>query len=130
MTHKKQSPINPVESPAMKPVIPQIDHLEPDTRVWFSQIATDFELESHHLQVLLIASEMLDRAAAARESITEHGVMILDRYGCWKSNPAVEVERSSKTLFLKSLRELGLDVEEPTSTRPKALSANAGRRVR
>ena len=114
----------------MKPVIPTIAHLAPATRAWFQQIATDFELESHHLQVLLIASEMLDRAAAARESIQADGVLVKDRYGCLKSNPAVEIERSSRAMFLKSLRELGLDVEEPTAPRQKALATNAGRRVR
>ena len=131
MTHKKASPINPVEKArTMKPVTPTTDHLEPATRVWFQQIATDFELESHHLRILLISAEMWDRAAAARESVQEHGVMVMDRYGCLKANPACEIERSSKTLFLKALRELGLDVEEPTAPRPKALSTNANRRVR
>ena len=131
MTHKKASPINPVEKArTMKPVTPTTDHLEPATRVWFQQIATDYSLESHHVRILLTAAEMWDRASAARESVQENGVMVMDRYGCLKANPACEIERSSKTLFLKSLRELGLDVEEPTAPRQKPLSTNAGRRVR
>ena len=107
---------------------PKIDHLERPTKAWFREIVKGYDLESHHLRILLAAAEMWDRSASARDAIAEHGTMVLDRYGCWKANPACEVERSSKTLFLKAIRELGLDVEgrdEPA--RPPALGAGRGR---
>lgn len=112
----------------MRKTEPKIDHLERATKIWFQQIVKDFELESHHLRVLLTAAEMWDRAASARESIKEHGVMVKDRYGTLRANPACELERSSKVLFLKSLRELGLDVEAVETPRPPVAPGNANRR--
>lgn len=112
----------------MKKNGPKIDHLERSTKAWFQQILKDYELESHHFRILLTAAEMWDRAASARESIAVNGVMIKDRYGCLKANPACELERSSKTLFLKAVRELGLDVTEPGESRPPIIPGIASRR--
>ena len=113
----------------MKTAAPKIDHLTRASEAWFRQIERDYDLESHHLRILLVAAEMWDRSASARDAIAEHGTMVLDRYNCWKANPACEVERSSKTLFLKAIRELGLDIEEPDeATRPPALGTGRGRR--
>jgi phage terminase small subunit len=112
----------------MKRTEPKIDHLQSATRKWFQQICRDFALESHHLRILLVAAEMWDRSVSARDSIAEHGLMIEDRYGCLKANPACELERSSKTLFLKAVRELGLDVTEPGESRPPIILGNASRR--
>lgn len=107
---------------------PKNDHLTAATRRWVEQICADYDLESHHLRILLTAAESWDRAATARQAIEKHGLMVKDRYGQLKTNPAAETERSSKILFLRAIRELGLDVEGPEeSPRPPVAPANAAR---
>ena len=103
-------------------------HLKPPTRRWFNQICAYYELESHHQRILLVAAEQWDRATEAREAIAEHGLVVTDRYGQLKTNPAAETERSSRILFLRSVRELQLDVESPGEeyARPATLPS-AGR---
>lgn len=104
-------------------------HLRPPTRKWFDEICRDYHLQSHHLRLLLTAGEMWDRASAARAEVERDGITIQDRYGQPRVHPAVECERSSKVLFIKALREMGLDCEEPRSEigRPPEIPGNASR---
>ena len=96
-------------------------HLRPATKKWYDSIRAEYSLESHHLRILLTAAESWDRAAQAREAIEQTGLLVLDRYGQHKVNPAVEAERSCKILFLRSIRELGLDVAEVEAPRPPSI---------
>jgi len=103
----------------------KITHLKPATKKWFDRIASEYQLESHHLRILLVAGEMWDRSAEAREAVQQAGVAVVDRYGQMKANPLIETERSCKILFLRSIRELGLDIEEPESPRPPTIQGRA-----
>jgi phage terminase small subunit len=89
----------------------------------------EFVLESHHLHLLVLACEALDRAAQAREAIAEHGPVFVDRYGQPRARPEVQIERDSRIAFARLLRELALDVEGPSeSPRPPRIVPNADRR--
>ena len=103
----------------------KLTHLQPATRRWLEYIRTKFVLQSHHLRVLVTACEMWDRSQQALEAIREHGLLIQDRFGGLKKNLAVETERSSKTLFLKAVCQLGLEDELPVEglSKPNSLTA-------
>ena len=45
--------------------------------------------------------------------IDKHGVCTLDRYGQLKPNPAVNVERDSRSAMLQAFKSLNLDVLPP-----------------
>jgi phage terminase small subunit len=96
-------------------------HLRPATRRWFVVVMTNFEMEEHHERVLLLACEALDRATAAREAIGKHGITYLDRFGAPKPRPEVAIERDSKVVFARLLRELRLDLDEAPESRPPGL---------
>jgi phage terminase small subunit len=90
---------------------------------------SEFALEQHHLHLLTLACEALDRAAQAREALAEHGTVFIDRYGQPRARPEVQIERDSRIAFARLLRELGLDVEGPSeSPRPPRIVPNADRR--
>ena len=86
-------------------------HLAPETKKWFKEILSSYELESHHIKLLILAAEAWDRCCQAREAITKHGLFINDRYGSMKINPACNVERDSKIIFARLIRELGFDID-------------------
>jgi hypothetical protein len=102
----------------MKPTIPK--HLEPPTRKWVKSVLDDYELEDHHIHLLILAAEALDRSNAARKLIDEHGMVYFDKAGQPKPFPAVIIERDAKDLFRRLLRELNLS-EGGEENRPPGL---------
>jgi phage terminase small subunit len=98
-------------------------HLSAASRRWYCQVAAEFVLESHHLKVLQAAAESWDRMEQARKEIAVRGLLIDDRFGVPRANPAVNIERDSRTAFLRAVRELDLELEPP-----KELPRVVGRR--
>lgn len=98
--------------------------LRPETKRWWRQIVSDYELESHHLRLLTLAALAWDRAQQATEEIKATGAYVRDRYGCPKQHPALTIERDNRILFARMLRELDLDGEPLPASRPPLLGRN------
>jgi P27 family predicted phage terminase small subunit len=98
-------------------------HLSAASRRWYRQVADEFVLEAHHLKVLQAAAEAWDRMQQAQREIAVRGLLIEDRFGVPKANPAVNIERDARTAFLRAVRELDLDLDPP-----KELPRVVGRR--
>jgi len=100
-------------------------HLRLATRKWFANVVETYALEPHHLKLLTLACEALDRAEQAREALAKHGTTYTDRWGCPRNRPEIAIERDSRLAYARLLRELDLDtdtVAEPR--RPPALHSN------
>jgi len=104
--------------PETKPRAPS--HLRPDTAKWWLEVVSDFELEPHHVKLLTLAAEALDRATQAREAIKKDGAYLPGRYeGSIRAHPAIGVERDSRLAFARLVRELGLDGDAQPSRPPR-----------
>ncbi|HPK04047.1 MAG TPA: P27 family phage terminase small subunit [Candidatus Sumerlaeota bacterium] len=79
-------------------------------RVW-KTVLSEYELDGSAREVLAVACLALDRAEGARELIAEHGILLVDRFGQQKANPAAAIERDARGQFLSAMRQLGLDLE-------------------
>lgn len=111
-----------------KPKVPR--HLTTATKRWYTQITTDYVLQSHHLRLLQSAAECWDRAQQARRLLAKEGICFTDRHGAIRPHPATQLERDNKTLFARMLRELALDVESPADEiRPPLIRGNANLKV-
>lgn len=100
-------------------------HLRPATRRWFASVATDYELEQHHLRLLQRAAESWDRGEQARETLDREGLIYTDRFGAPRVRPEVAIERDARIGFARLVRELDLDVTEPAEAdRPPPLRSN------
>jgi P27 family predicted phage terminase small subunit len=109
-----------------KSTIKPPSHLRAETKKWFTSVLDDYELEDHHIRLLILACESWDRATQARETIAEHGIFYTDRLGSPRKHPAVSVEESARIAFARLVRELSLDVEPPEASRIPGLASNRG----
>jgi phage terminase small subunit len=91
-------------------------------------VVAEYALEPHHLHLLKLACEALDRAEEARQALATHGTTYLDRFHAPRLRPEVGIERDSRLAFARLCRELDLDCEPPVPARtgPPPLRSNRG----
>jgi P27 family predicted phage terminase small subunit len=87
---------------------PPPDHLSREAKSWFSAIARDFVLSEHDLIVLSAACEAWDRMNAARQLVAKDGMTFVDNRKAIRQHPAVAIEATARTQFLRAIRELNL----------------------
>ena len=98
-------------------------HFSARTKAWWSKILSDYFLQDHHLALLRLACENLDRAEAAREEIEKNGMIFVDRFGAPKPHPAVGIARDAAVTFARLVRELSLDADDvPEAPRPTPIA--------
>lgn len=88
------------------------DHLRDAGRAFYSSVAHEYRIaDAAGVALLVTAAECMDRMRAAQASITEHGELVIDRYGAPKLNPACSLEKDARSGFLAAMRALNLDLE-------------------
>jgi hypothetical protein len=100
--------------------------LRAPTRCWVESVVEAYELEGHHLHLLGLAAQALDREQKAREAIAKNGLTFQDRFGAPKPRPEVAIARDAAVVFARLLRELRLDVD-PDDARAPGLGGGRGR---
>jgi len=83
-------------------------YLSAEMRRFWKRVMDDYELEHDARLILKTACEAFDRAAQARELIAKEGLILVNR-----RHPAIDVEAQSQGLFLRAMRQLGLDIDPP-----------------
>ena len=94
------------------------DGLSEPTAAWWRQINREFVLEPHHLKLLTLAAQALDRVYEAREILARDGLTYTDCFGSPKARPETGIERDARLAFARLLRELDLDCAAPEASRP------------
>lgn len=88
-------------------------HLSPESEEFYSHVAGNYELDSHHLKLLEASCDAWDRMIAARQIIDDAGsVVFVDRFEQPRQHPAVRIEQESRSQFMRLIRELDLDEGE------------------
>ena len=100
-------------------------HLSPDSKAFFDYVIYEYTdgFDKHHVKLLVLACEALDRGVQARKLIEKDGLTFVDRHGSIKPHAAVAIEKDSRIAFARMIREIGLDIADSES-RPPALPAN------
>jgi phage terminase small subunit len=88
------------------------DHLRDGGKAFFAAVADEYAIsDAAGLALLSRAAECVDRIAAAQAAITDHGELVIDRYGGVKLNPACALEKDARAGFLAAMKALNLDLE-------------------
>ena len=104
-------------------LVPIPEHLTPETQAWVAGIREKFVLESHHDRLLILAAEASDRyhrpeQSSIRTAWSLRTVMVGSHHTL-----CVQIERDSRSSFVRIIRELGLDLAEeparPPTTQPR-----------
>jgi len=103
--------------------------LSPSSQEWLRAILEDFVLEGYHVQLLVLAAECLDRAAAAREFLAEHGQTYQDDRDNTKAYPQCRIVEAAIASHRQLVRECGLDVCDPGSSHPATIKGHSHLRV-
>jgi hypothetical protein len=101
---------------------------EPETRAWVRSVAAAYQLDPHHVRLLLLAGQAWDRCQQARKALATHGLTFDGPKGQPLARPEVAIERDSRLAFARVLRELDLDIEPPAAVKaPPQLRSIRGR---
>lgn len=96
----------------MKKRLPEApDGLSDEAKGWWGKFVSGWDLDESALLILETALQALDRLREAQVELAKNGIVLLDRFGQSKLNPAVLVERDSRSAMLTALKSLGLDLE-------------------
>ncbi len=72
---------------------PAPSHLTAATKRWWKSVLANYALEDHHLHLLRLACDALDRAEQARQALATLGTIYLDRFNAPHPRPEVAIER-------------------------------------
>ena len=88
-------------------------HLKPDGRRLWKSILAEYEVDdAHGLALLQSACEALDRQKQAAAEVERHGLLIVnDKTGAVRANPACVIERDSRTAVLHYLKAMHFDID-------------------
>jgi hypothetical protein len=92
--------------------------LKPKTRAWVRRVVNSWQLEEHHVRLLILAGASWDRSLQAKAIVDRDGPTFKDRFSQDKPSPCIAIERDSMLTFSRLLRELGLDLETTPENRP------------
>jgi phage terminase small subunit len=104
-------------------------HLSPAAKRWYKDVAALFvSFDPHEIEQLRLAAECLSRIEEARKALADHGLLIPDRYGGLRLNPAHDVLNRERRAFIQLCRELQLSEDEATApSRPPRVPGRYGR---
>ena len=106
-----------LKRPELPPKPPK--HLSKAAAAWWKHVTAEYELEPHHLHLLKLACEALDRGESARAAIAVHGETYTDNNGNPRTRPEVAIERDCRIAFARLARELDLDTSPPAAPAPR-----------
>ncbi len=85
--------------------------LSREARAWWQKIVKEWEFDNPALLILGTALTSFDRMREAQKILDKDGIVIGDRFGQLKQHPAALIERDAKSVMIRALKTLNLDIE-------------------
>lgn len=86
---------------------------------FWKKVLSEYELsDSHDLERLSMACKCLDDLVEIEARVETDGRFVVNRYGTPVEHPGCKMIRDNRMLFIKIIRETGLDLNTATDARP------------
>lgn len=93
--------------------------LKVNGRKFWKKVLSEYDLtDSHDLERLSMAAKCLDDLCEAEKRVKEDGMFTRNRYGSVVEHVGLKMIRDTRLLFLKTIRELSLDISTGPEARP------------
>ena len=86
----------------------QLVGLRKSSRDWALSLAEEYPFTSSELTSLIHAAHELDRINEARKIIRKEGLTVLDKFGCKKPHPAIQIEHDAISQYVVLCKALKL----------------------
>lgn len=94
--------------------------LDTQGRKFWRKVLAEYDLqESHDLERLNLAAKCLDDLFEAENRVKIDGMFVTNRYGNLVEHPGIKIIKDSRTLFIKIVREMCLDITAGDSRPPR-----------
>ena len=90
--------------------VPVPSGLRAASRRWFRAVTAEFDPAPHEVGLLETACRAYDRAEQLRHRVNREGLMVFDRFGQSRVNPALVEERNQRDLQRRAISSLAFDV--------------------
>lgn len=93
--------------------------LQADGKKFWKKVLNEYELpDTHDLERLAMACKCLDALSEIEERVKVDGRFTVNRYKTPIEHPGCKMIRDNRMLFIKIIREIGLDLTTAADARP------------
>lgn len=85
--------------------------LNTKSKEFFREVINQYQLEDHHIKILILACECLDQIEEARIQIEKEGSYYINRFDEPRPHPALKEFKDNKIIFIRLIKQLDLEVE-------------------
>ena len=97
-------------------------HLSKESQEFYRKTIADYDLDAHHLLLLVKALEAFDLAEKCRKILDKEGLCYTDRFGSPRARPETKILNDSRNAVRTIFRELGFDISDDNNSRPPLIA--------
>jgi hypothetical protein len=97
-------------------------HLSKESQNFYRSTIAAYDLDEHHILLLVKALEAFDLAEKCRKILDKEGLCYTDRFGSPRARPENKILNDSRNAVKNIFRELGFDLADDNASRPPLIA--------
>lgn len=97
-------------------------HLSKQSQDFYRKTVASYNLDDHHLLLLVKALEAFDLAEKCRKILDIEGFTYIDRFNAPRARPENKILNDSRNAVRTIFRELGFDLADDNNSRPPLIA--------
>jgi phage terminase small subunit len=105
-----------------QPILTPPRHLSKESQDFYRKTIAGYDLDGHHLLLLVKALEAFDLAEKCRKILDKEGLVYTDRFSAPRARPENKILNDSRNAMKNIFRELGFDLADDNKSRPPLIA--------